>query len=157
VPHIWAAGDVTGLFLFTFVAWEQGEVAAGNATSGMKRKLHYDVLPKATFCDPEVASVGLTENQAREKGYKVKVGKFDYSNLTRIMVSDDAEGFIKIVTEEDSGRILGGHILGLEASSLIHEVAVAMKGNLTVKDIGNTFHAYPTLSEGIRNACQSIM
>jgi dihydrolipoamide dehydrogenase len=93
----------------------------------------------------------------RIEGYKVKVGKFDYSNLTRIMISGDSEGFIKIVTEEGSGRILGGHILGLEASSLIHEVAAAIKGGLTVKDIGNTFHAYPTLSEGIRYACQSII
>jgi dihydrolipoamide dehydrogenase len=78
-------------------------------------------------------------------------------NLSRIMVSGDSEGFIKIVAEEDSGRILGGHILGLEASSLIHEVPVAMTGSLTVKDVGSTFHAYPTLSEGIRNACQPIM
>lgn len=157
VPHIWAAGDVTGLLLFTFIAWEQGEVAGGNATSDIRKELNYDVLPRATFCDPEVASVGLTESQAIDKGYNVKVGRFDYSNLIRIMVSDGSEGFIKIVAEENSGRILGGHIVGLEASSLIHEIAVAMKGGLTVKDVGNTFHAYPTLSEGIRNACQSMM
>jgi pyruvate/2-oxoglutarate dehydrogenase complex dihydrolipoamide dehydrogenase (E3) component len=155
VPHIWAAGDVTGLYYFTYIAWEQGEVAGHNATNITQKELNYDILPKVTFCDPEVASVGLTETQAHERGYKVKVGKFDYSNLSRIMVSGDTEGFIKIIADEDSGNILGGHILGLEASSLIHEVAVAMK-RLTVKDVGDTFHAYPTISEGIRYACQSI-
>ena len=157
VPHIWAAGDVTGIFLFTFVAGEQGKTAALNATGADRKELRYDVLPRATFCDPEVASVGLTERQAREQGYKVKAGRFDYANLTRAIVSDETDGFIKIVAEEGSGHILGGHIVGVEASSLIHEVSAAMAGGLTVSDIGNTLHAYPTLSEGVRYACQAIM
>lgn len=157
VPHIWAAGDVTGTYLFTFVAGEQGKTAATNAVGNRRVELNYDVLPRATFCDPEVASVGLTEKQAREQGHRVKVGKYDYANLTRAIVSDETDGFIKIVAEEDSGRILGGHIVGVEASSLVHEIAVAMAKGLTVGDIGNTFHAYPTLSEGIRYACQGIM
>ena len=157
VPHIWAAGDVTGTFLFTFVAGEQGKTAVINATGGERKELNYDVLPRATFCDPEIASVGLTEKQAREKGYKIKVGKFDYANLTRAIVSNETDGFIKIVAEEGSGRILGGHILGAEASSLIHEVAAAMLKRLTAADIGNTLHAYPTFSEGVRYACQAVI
>ncbi len=157
VPHIWAAGDVTGTFLFTFVAGEQGKTAVMNAVGGKNIELRYDVLPRATFCDPEVASVGLTERQAREKGYNVKVGKFDYANLTRAIVSDETDGFIKIVAEGGSGLILGGHIVGAEASSLIHEIAAAMAGGVTVSDIGNTLHAYPTLSEGVRYACQATM
>ncbi|MFQ5873137.1 MAG: hypothetical protein ACE5JL_04970 [Dehalococcoidia bacterium] len=128
-----------------------------NASSNERRELNYDVLPRATFCDPEVASVGLTERQAQEQGYRVKAGKFDYANLTRPIVSDETDGFIKIVAEEHSGRILGGHIVGADASSLIHEVAAAMAGELTVSDVGNTLHAYPTLSEGVRYACQGIM
>ncbi len=157
VPHIWAAGDVTGIPLFTFVAGEQGKTAATNASSNKRIELNYDILPRVTFCDPEVASVGLTEKQAREQGHRVKSGKFDYASLTRPILSDETEGFIKIVAEEDSGRILGGHIVGAEASSLIHEVAAAMAGGLTVSDIGNTLHAYPTLSEGVRYACQAIV
>ena len=157
VPHIWAAGDVTGTFLFTFVAGEQGKTAVMNATSTKRKELRYDILPRATFCDPEVASVGLTERQARDLGYRVKVGKFEYANLTRPITSDETDGFIKIVADEDSGHILGGHIVGVEASSLIHEVAAAMAGGVTVSDIGNTLHAYPTLSEGVRYACQAIM
>jgi len=157
VSHIWAAGDVTGTFLFTFVAGEQGKTAVMNAVGGKNIELSYDVLPRATFCDPEVASVGLTERQAREKGYNVKVGKFDYANLTRAIVSDETYGFIKIVAEGGSGRILGGHIVGAEASSLIHEIAAAMAGGVSVSDIGNTLHAYPTLSEGVRYACQATL
>jgi dihydrolipoamide dehydrogenase len=156
IPNIWAAGDVTGTYNFTFIAWEQGDVAALNATGASQKKLDYMVLPRATFCDPEVASVGLTEKQAQEQGHRVKTGKFDYANLTRSIVANEMDGFIKIVAEEDSGRILGGHILGAEASSLIHEVALAMKMGATVSDVGNTFHAYPTLSEGVRYACQAI-
>ena len=156
VPHIWAAGDVTGMLLFTLVAGEQGKTAVMYAFGGKGIELYYDILPRATFCDPEVASVGLTEKQAQEKGYSVKSGKYDYANLTRAIVSSETDGFIKIVAEEGSGRILGGHIVGIEASSLIHEVAVAMAGELSVSDIGNTLHAYPTLSEGVRYACQAI-
>lgn len=157
VPHIRAAGDVTGTFAFTLIAWEQGEVAGTNATSNQQKELDYRVLPRAIFCDPEVASVGLTEKQAQEQGYRVKVGKYNYADLTRAIVSDETDDFIKIIAEEDSGRILGGHIVGVEASSLIHEIATAMTRGLTVSDIGKTFHAYPTLSEGVRYACQGIM
>ena len=157
VTHIWAAGDVTGTFLFTFVAGEQGKTAVMNAVGGKSIEPSYDVLPRATFCDPEVASVGLTEGQAREKGYNVKVGRFDYANLTRAIVSDETDGFIKIIAEEGSDLILGGHIVGTEASSLIHEVAAAMAGGVSVSNIGNTLHAYPTLSEGVRYACQATM
>lgn len=156
VPHIWAAGDVTGAFLFTYVAGEQGKIAATNASRNERQEIKYDVLPRATFCDPEVASVGWTERQARESGYRLKVGSFDYANLTRPIVADETEGFVKIVAEEDSGRILGGHIVGAEASTLIHEIAAAMVGGVGAADIGNTLHAYPTLSEGVRYACQAI-
>lgn len=130
VPHIWAAGDVTGTALFTLIAWEQDEAADANATSEKERKLSYEILPRATFCSPEVASVGWTEKQAREKGFRLKLGKFDIGNLSRAIVSGDTDGFIKVIAEEESGRILGGHIVGFEASLLIHELALAMaKGN----------------------------
>lgn len=157
LPHVWAAGDCTGTFLFTYVAGEQGMTAVLNAADGKARELNFDILPRATFCDPEVASVGLTEAQAREKGYKVKVGRFDNANLTRSIVTGETDGFVKIVAEEGSGRILGGHIVGVEASTLIHEVAAAMAGGATASDVGNTLHAYPTLSEGVRYAFQGAI
>ncbi len=157
VSHIWAAGDVSGTYLFTYVAGEQGKTAALNATSENRKELDYGVLPRATFCDPEVASVGLTEKQAREQGYKVKVGKFNYADLTRSIITGETGGFIKIIAEEGSGRILGGHIIGSEASTLIHEIAVAMAGGVMVPHVGNLLHSYPTFSEGVRYACQATM
>jgi pyruvate/2-oxoglutarate dehydrogenase complex dihydrolipoamide dehydrogenase (E3) component len=156
VPHIWAAGDVTGTYLFTYIAGEQGKTAALNATTGSRTELDIALLPRATYCDPEAASVGLTEAQAKEQGHKVKVGRFNYADLTRSIVSGDTVGFVKIVADESSGRILGGHIVGAQASNLIHEVAVAMVVNATASNVGNLLHAYPSFSEAVRYACQAI-
>lgn len=156
IPNIWAIGDVTGPPYFTYVAGEHAQVAVSNATSGSSRELHYSVLPRSTFCDPEVASVGLTEAQAREQGYQVVAGGFKYADLTRPIVMGEMEGFIKMIVDESSGRILGGHIIGSEASTMIHEIAVAMTMGATASDVGNLLHSYPTLSEGIRYACQSF-
>ncbi len=157
LPHIWAAGDVSGPPLFTNIAWMQGAAAGANAAGFVPPvQPDFSVLPRATFCDPEVASVGLTEKQARDQGFKVKIGKYEYANITRAIVSHETEGFIKVVADGDSGQILGCHILGSEASTLIHEAAAAMFGKMTYSAVGNTFHSYPTFSEGLRYACQSI-
>ncbi|MBN1855891.1 MAG: NAD(P)/FAD-dependent oxidoreductase [Dehalococcoidia bacterium] len=155
VPNVWAAGDVTGGYLFTYVAGEQGKNAVLNAVEGNHLQIGYDLLPRATFCDPEVASVGLTEAQARSAGHEIVTGRFEYANLTRSILTGETEGFVKIVVDASNGTILGGHIIGLEASSLIHEVSAAMKAGLTAKDLGSTLHAYPTLSEAVRYACQA--
>jgi pyruvate/2-oxoglutarate dehydrogenase complex dihydrolipoamide dehydrogenase (E3) component len=156
VPHIWAAGDAAGPPLFTYLAWPQGETAGTNAVQNKPREFKPDVLPRATFCDPEIASVGMTEQQAREKGFKIKIGRFNYADLTRSIIADEKDGFIKIVVDGDSGRILGAHILGAEASSLIHELAAAMSAGMTAKAVGDTVHSYPTYSEGVQYACQAI-
>ena len=156
VPHIWAAGDITGPFLFTYVAWQQGEAAAINATGDQLKELNYQVLPRATYCDPEIASVGLTEKQARDNGSKVSIGRYDYARLTRAIVTGETTGFIKIVADSESGRILGAHIIGSGASDLIHEAATAMAAKMTVSEVGEVFHAYPTFSEGFRYACQEV-
>ncbi len=156
VPHIWAAGDVTGMFLFTLIAWEQGGVAAANAMGEGLKSLDYRILPRVTFCDPEVASIGLTESVAREQGHEIKVGHFNFADLSLGIAAAETNGFFKIVSEAGSGIILGGHIVGAESSSLIHEVAAAMAANMTVRQVGDTLHAYPTFSEGVRYACQAI-
>ncbi len=114
-------------------------------------------MPRATYCDPEVASVGMTESQAKEEGHKVKTGVFRYADLTRPLVTGETVGFIKIVADQSTGRILGGHIVGSQASNLIHEVAVTIALRGTASDVGNMLHAYPTLSEGVRYACQAAM
>ncbi|ADJ26150.1 FAD-dependent pyridine nucleotide-disulfide oxidoreductase [Dehalogenimonas lykanthroporepellens BL-DC-9] len=157
VSHIRAAGDITGIALFTFVAWQQGALAVNNMLNETAVGLDYSVLPHATFSDPEIAGVGLTEAEARAKGYRVKTGKFAFADITRAIVADETAGFIKVVTDTDSGLILGGHIIGTEASSLIHELAAAMAGGVTARKIADTFHAFPTLSEGVRYACQATL
>ncbi len=155
-PNIWAAGDVTGGRMFTYVAGEQGKVAALNCMDGGNREINYDVFPRATFGNPEVASVGLTESQAREQGWSVDVGRFEYANLTRGIVADEKEGFFKIVSEQGSGKLLGGHIIGAEASTLIHEMAVAMKTGVPASAVGDLLHVYPSWAEGVRYACQAV-
>jgi dihydrolipoamide dehydrogenase len=155
VPHIWAAGDVVGPPLFTYISWRQGDIAGANAV-GDHLRMDYSVLPRATFCDPEVASVGLTESQAREKGYKVSTGKFNYADLTKAVISGETDGFIKVVADDDSGQILGAHILGSDASELIHELAAAMANKIPVFEIANTIHSFPTFSEGVCYACQNV-
>ena len=154
-PNIWAAGDVTGGRMFTYVAGEQGKLAALNCMDGGNREIDYDVFPRATFGNPEVASVGLTERQAREQGWDVEIGRFEYANLTRGILTGEKEGFFKIVSEQGSGKLLGGHIIGAEASTLIHELAMAMKANVPASDVGNLLHVYPTWAEGVRYACQA--
>jgi len=156
VPHVWAAGDVTGGYLFTYVAGGQAKNAVLNAVDEGHRTVNYDVLPRATFCDPEIASVGLTEAQARAAGHETVTGKFEYANLTRSILTGETEGFAKVVVDAPGGAIVGGHIIGLEASTLIHELSAAMKAGLTAKELGNTLHAYPTLSEAVRYACQAV-
>ncbi|MBI2868622.1 MAG: NAD(P)/FAD-dependent oxidoreductase [Chloroflexi bacterium] len=155
-PNIWAAGDVTGRYLYTTIAGEQGRAAVTNAVTGLNTELDYGVLPRAIFCDPEVAAVGLTERDARQQGFQVVTASYRFADLTRAIITDEMEGFIKVVAEAGSGRLLGGHIVGVEASTLIHEIALALRRNLTAGDIAHTFHAYPTFSEGIRYACQRL-
>ena len=157
IPHIWAAGDVTGTAMFALIAREQGELAGANAARGERKVIKYDILPHVTFCDPEVASVGYTEQQAQAQGFKVKAGKYQFSRLDRTILSNEVDGFVKIVAEESTGLILGSHIMGFEASALIHEITIAMSGNLSVSEVGNTFHAFDTYSEAVRYACQSLM
>ncbi len=155
VPHIYAAGDIIGPPYFTYLANQQGKTAALNAAGPDIVEFNYDVLPRATFCDPEIGSVGLTEAQAREQGHDVKIGKFAYADLTRPLTSNETEGFIKVVIEAGSGKILGGHIIGAEASTLIHELAAAMTAGMTAGEVGRAIHSYPTFSEGIQYACQA--
>lgn len=156
VPHIWAAGDVTGPPYYTYTGNEEGRIAALNAITGGEREMRYDVLPRSTFCDPEIGSVGFTEAQAVERGFEVETGRFDYADMTRPIVSGETDGFIKIVADRDTGHIIGGHILGSEASTMIHEIALAVSAGLTAAGVGGMLHSYPTFSEGIGYACQKV-
>jgi dihydrolipoamide dehydrogenase len=155
IEGIYAVGDVTGGMLLAHVASKEGIVAAQNAC-GKETKIDYSTVPAAIFTSPEIASVGLREFQAEEKGIKVKTGHFQFRALGKAHAMGEISGFIKIVAESDTDRIVGAHIIGPHASDLIHEAALAIKAGLKVKDLADTIHAHPTLSEGLMEAAEDV-
>jgi len=152
VEGIYAIGDVTGPPLLAHVASAQGvlavETIAGHETTG----LSYEDMPRATYCHPQVASLGLTETQAKERGFKVKVGKFPFQANGKAIALDDFEGMVKFVVDEEFGELLGAHIIGPEAAELLSEIGVAKQLEYSADDIARTVHAHPTLSEAIMEA-----
>jgi dihydrolipoamide dehydrogenase len=155
IKGVYAVGDVTGGIMLAHVASKEGIVAAENALGG-DTVINYDVVPSAVFTSPEIASVGLKEKQALEKGYKIKIGRFQFRALGKAHAMGEISGLIKIIADEQSDRILGTHIIGPHASDLIHEVALAINKGLTARDIAHTIHAHPTLSEAIMEAAEDV-
>ncbi len=151
---IYAAGDIVGGPLFTHAADYQAKVALQNALFPIKQKVDYRAMPWTTFTDPEVARVGLTEREAREEREDVKVFKHPFSKLDRAICDGETEGFVKLVTD-GRGKLLGGHIIGSDAGNYIGEVVLALRKNLSVGDLSQTVHVYPTLSEGVKHAADN--
>jgi pyruvate/2-oxoglutarate dehydrogenase complex dihydrolipoamide dehydrogenase (E3) component len=152
---VWAAGDATGELLFTHVGTYEAEVVVDDI-SGTPRPRDYRVVPRVTFCDPEVASVGLTEAQAREAGRDVRTAVVPLSDSERAHIDGATEGLVKLVADARTGELLGGHIVAEEAGAMIHEVVAAMAGRIRPKAIADAIHAYPTLSETVREAFRRI-
>ncbi|MEJ2684884.1 MAG: dihydrolipoyl dehydrogenase [Candidatus Sulfobium sp.] len=155
VPGIYAVGDVTGGMLLAHVASAEGIVAVKNAL-GQECEMDYGVVPAAIFTSPEIASVGLREHQASEKGIAFRTGHFQFRSLGKAHAMGEISGFIKFISEEKTDRILGVHIIGPHASDLIHEAAVAMRAGLTTREIAETIHTHPTLSEGMKEAAEDV-
>lgn len=151
-PHIYAGGDVSGPFQFTHFAHYQGTLAGWNMFSGEPRPADYRVVPHVTFTDPEIASVGLTEEQARQAGHRVVSGKVEVRSLGKALVDSDELGLVKLVADATSEEILGGHIVAPAAGEMIHEIVVAMKTHARIGAIAEAIHAYPTFAEGIQVA-----
>ena len=150
VPHIFAVGDVTGIYPYTHAADYQARIALHNAFAlGNPIRADYRVVPWTTFTDPELARVGLTENEAIAGGYAVVSATVPFADISRAIVSDERFGCVKLVVDRASHQILGGHILGARAGELIAEVALAMRHRLPVSAISDTIHSYPTMSEGV--------
>ncbi|MDE1852230.1 MAG: dihydrolipoyl dehydrogenase [Thaumarchaeota archaeon] len=154
VPGIYAIGDVRGPPLLAHKASKEGIVAA-ECIAGLPSAADWKVIPDAVFCDPEVASAGLTEAKATEAGYKVKRSRFQFAALGRALSTGEPEGFVKVVSNEGDGLVLGVQIVGPEASNLISEVALAIEMGATVEDIALTVHPHPTLPEAIMEASES--
>ncbi len=148
--NIWAVGDVTDKFAFTHVADYQARIAEHNAMSGeAPREADYRVIPWATFTDPELARVGMTEAEAVAAGHEVATASVTMKDLARAITSGDTDGMVKLVVDRGTGQILGGHVLAARGGELIAEIALAMRQRLPVQDIAATVHAYPTLSESV--------
>jgi dihydrolipoamide dehydrogenase len=151
VPNVTAIGDLTGKILLAHLASHQGVVAVENL-AGQEKAMDYRVVPSCTFTHPEVATVGLTEAAAREAGHDVKVGTFPFQASGRAMTYGETEGMVKIVSESKYGEVLGVHIIGANASDLIHEAALGIRLEATLEDIAETIHAHPTLAESFHEA-----
>lgn len=155
-PDVYAAGDVIGDPMFVYVAAYGGALAAENALAGNGRRYDLSVLPKVTFTDPAVASVGLTEDQARAQEIEPLNAKLPLEHVARAFAARDTRGFIKLVADAGTKRIIGAHILAAEAGEMINEPTLAIKFGLTIGDLTSMFHPYLTLSEGIKLAAQSF-
>ena len=151
---VYAIGDVRGPPLLAHKASKEGVVAA-ECIAGLPSAADWKVVPETVFCDPEVASVGLTEAKAAEAGYKVRRSRFQFAALGRALAGGEPEGFVKVVSNEQDGQVLGVQIVGPEASDLISEVTLAIEMGATVEDIALTIHPHPTFPEAIMEASES--
>jgi len=155
IPGIYAVGDVVGKIMLAHVASREGIVAVENI-SGKEVLMDYKVVPNCVFSMPEVASVGLTEEEARKENHNIKVSKFPFIANGKALSMGETEGMVKIIADADTSELLGFHILGAHASDLIAEGTLALSMEATAFEIVNTIHAHPTLSEAIAEAAEGI-
>jgi dihydrolipoamide dehydrogenase len=154
IPDIYAVGDVASRYLLAHVASAEGVVAAQNCM-GENAEMDYGTVPSCVFTIPEIAKVGMTEDEAKTEGYEVKVGRFPYAASGKALGMRETDGFVKVISDEEYGDILGVHILGAHASDLIHEAAVAIRLGASVADLAHTIHAHPTLGEIVMESAEA--
>jgi len=156
VPGIFAIGDVTGQLLLAHVASAQGILCAEHIAGHQTTPLDYRMMPRATYSQPQVASFGLTEAQAREQGHEIKVGRFPFQPNGKALGLGDYAGFAKIISDAKYGEILGAHLIGPEVSELLPELTLAQRMELTAEEIARNVHAHPTLSEVLMEAAHGV-
>jgi dihydrolipoamide dehydrogenase len=149
---VWAIGDVIGGIMLAHVASYEGVCAVENIAGGSRRKPDYHAAPNCVYTEPEIAHVGLGEKEAKEKGIAVKVGRFPFAASGRALTLGQTEGFVKVVADAESGRVLGAHIVGPRATDLIAEATLAIQNGLTIEQVDLTIHAHPTLPESFMEA-----
>ncbi|RMI15230.1 MAG: dihydrolipoyl dehydrogenase [Calditrichaeota bacterium] len=157
VPHIYAIGDIIGPPWLAHVASKEGIIAVEHMSGQKVVPLDYNAIPGCTYCNPQVASVGLTEKKAREAGYQLKIGKFPIRANGKALGMGESEGFIKIIYDEKYGELLGCHIIGPEATELITEVTLAKSVEATYMEVLHTVHPHPTLSEIVAEATHAAL
>jgi dihydrolipoamide dehydrogenase len=155
VPHIFAVGDVTAPPLLAHKASKEGLVAAA-VLAGQNDALDYRAMPAAIFCDPEIATVGLTEAQARAQGYTVRVGQFPFAASGRALSMQESDGLVKLVTDAETDALLGAHLIGPDVSDLLAEAVLAIEMGATAEDLALTVHTHPTLPETLMEAAEAV-
>lgn len=156
IKGIYAPGDINGIKMLAHVAFRMGEVAAENAVKGNHRSVKLSSAPSVVYTSPEVAMVGLTEEQAREK-YDIRVGRFDFAANGRAMASGETVGFVKVIADNKYGEILGVHIVGPSAAEMINQAASMMELEITVDEVIKTIYGHPTYSEALYEACADVL
>jgi len=155
-PGVYAIGDIVANSpLLAHVASREGIIAVTHAAGKPTEPMNYAQIPNCTYCEPEISSVGMTERQAREAGHKVRVGKFPFAANSKATILGAREGFVKIVSDETYGEILGVHMVGPRVTEMIAEAVVAMRLEGTVEDLANAIHPHPTLTEAVMEAAHA--
>jgi dihydrolipoamide dehydrogenase len=155
VPNIYAIGDVIKGPMLAHKAEEEG-IAVAEILAGLAGHVNYDVIPSVIYTAPEVASVGKTEEELKEAGVPYRVGKFPFTANGRAKVNRTTEGFVKVLAEESTDRVLGVHIIGADAGTVIAEAAVLMEFGGSAEDLARTCHAHPTLNEAVKEAALAV-
>ena len=156
IPGIWATGDLTGKLMLAHVGTAQGIVCAENIAGAETVTLDYEMMPRATYCQPQVASFGLTEVQAKERGYAVKVGRFPFQANGKALGLADYAGWVKLIVDEKYGELLGASMVGPEVTELLPELTLAHMMELTPAEIARNVHAHPTLTETLMEAAHVV-
>ncbi len=156
VPHIFAIGDVTAKLMLAHTAEAMGIVAAETIGDAETMSLDYVMIPRATYCQPQIASFGWTEAQARERGFDVQVAKFPFTANGKAHGLADTAGFVKILSDAEHGEIIGAHLIGPEVTELLPELTLAQKWDLTVHEVARNVHAHPSLGEAIQESIHGL-
>ena len=156
VPHIYAIGDCTGKLLLAHTAEAQGVVAAETIAGAETMPIDYDMIPRATYCQPQIGSFGYSEQQAKDMGYDVKIAKFPFTANGKAHGLGEASGFVKLVADAKYGEILGLHMIGPDVTELLPELTLAQLWDLTAEEVARNVHAHPTLSEALKEVAHGI-
>jgi dihydrolipoamide dehydrogenase len=156
VPHLYAIGDVNAKLMLAHAAESMGIVAAETIAGAETMELDYVMIPRATYCQPQVASFGWTEEQAREQGFDVQVAKFPFTANGKAHGLGDPVGFVKVLSDATHGELLGAHLIGPEVTELLPELTLAQLWDLTVHEAARNVHAHPTLGEAVKEALHGL-
>ena len=156
VPHVYAIGDVTGKLMLAHTAEAMGVVAAETIAGAETMEINFDMIPRATFCQPQIASFGYSEEQAKEKGYDVKVAKFPFMANGKAKGLGDEVGFAKVVADATHNEIIGAHLIGPDVTELLPVLTLAQRWDLTADEVARNVFAHPTLGEAVKEAVEGI-